>query len=338
MTSIARTPSRRRPRRAVSTTALLAALGLAVSWAVAVGPVGHAAEQARPGSGAGPSSPTGGFLLQRGRFTPIVTPPGLADEAPQGIDPLDVNDRGQLVGAYGPIGCARGVLLERERFTKLDVPGAKGTQPQGVNNRGQVVGKYSDASCAVSAPGAPVRGFLYERGRYVRLDFPGAVSSQAFDINDHGQVVGEYVDTDGEYHGYLWERGRFRTIGRGGATGINNRGQIVGVTGDPGVSVSGYLLDRGRITTFTAPGAQLTVPYGINDQGRIVGLRTDSPTVTTGSGFLRDPSGRFTAINQPGADTTVTFDINNRGQIAGVGLRTEDLTGPLASPPPPQGQ
>jgi hypothetical protein len=74
----------------------------------------------------------------------------------------------------------------------------------------------------------------------------------------------------------------------------------------------------------------LRSPFGINDQGQIVGLSIESPTATTGSGFLRDTSGRFTAIHRPGADATAAFDINNRGQISGVAVRFEDL----ASPPP----
>jgi hypothetical protein len=43
------------------------------------------------------------------------------------------------------------------------------------------------------------------------------------------QVVGDYQDANGRFHGYVWERGRFRTIDVAGqpgpttATGINNR-------------------------------------------------------------------------------------------------------------------
>ena len=197
------------------------------------------------------------------------------------------------------------------------MPGAKGTQPQGINDRGQIVGKYSDVSGKVSS-GVPVRGFLLDDGRYIRLDFPGAVSSQALDINDRGQIVGEYEDADGDFHGYLWDRGRFRTIKADSATDINNHGQITGLRVKADGTFQGLMLDRGRVTTFTVPGARLTVPYGINDQGRIVGLSASSPTATTGSGFMRDGRGRITAINRPGAAVTLAFDINNRDQIVGI--------------------
>jgi probable HAF family extracellular repeat protein len=181
---------------------------------------------------AGPdSAPPPGFLLERGRFTAVAIPRGLEDLAPQGISPLDIGDRGQIVGSYAdPALAEHGFVLDRGRFATIDVPDAKGTQAQGINYRGQIVGVYSDTSNP-SMTGAQLRGFLLDRGRYLRLDFPGAVTSQAFDINDQGQVVGEYQDAAGRFHGFVWEWGRFETIdvpGQAGttATGINNRGQI----------------------------------------------------------------------------------------------------------------
>jgi uncharacterized membrane protein len=143
--------------------------------------------------------------------------------------------------------------------------------------------------------------------------------------------VGEYQAADGTFHGYLWHRGRFRALPTGGATGINNHGQITGTTGDP-ATPDGFVLTGNRVTTFAAPGAQVTVPFDINDRGQIVGLSTSSLTATTASGFLRS-EGRFTAINRPGAALTATFGINNRGQIVGIGPSPKDLANePETSP------
>ena len=203
------------------------------------------------------------------------------------------------------------------------MPGAVGTQGQGINNQGQVVGAYSDTG-PTSVNGAQLRGFLLDHGRYIRLDYPGAITSAAFDINDRGQVAGEYQAADGTFHGYLWQQGRFRTLPTpGSATGINNQGQITGPAGD-NTTTDGYLLDGNRLTTFEAPGAQITIPYDINDQGQIVGGSLTSPADTAPSGFLLS-GGRFTVINRPGAVLTVLFGINDRGQIAGVGPTAEDL-------------
>lgn len=220
-------------------------------------------------------------------------PRGLENLVASPLGPVAINDSGHVTGNYlDPTGRERGFLLDRNRnkFTKVAVPGAVGTQGQGINSQGQVVGAYSDTG-PTSVTGAKLRGFLLDHGRYLRLDYPGALSSQAGDINDRGQVVGEYQAADGTFHGYLWQQGRFRTLpAPGGATGINNRGQITGVAGDI-TTADGYLLDGNRVTTFEAPGAQITIPYDINDRGQVVGVSAASLTATTGSGFLRDAGG-----------------------------------------------
>jgi hypothetical protein len=41
-----------------------------------------------------------GFLLERGRFKPVVAPRGVEGIAPPGIAPIDINDRGQIVGVW----------------------------------------------------------------------------------------------------------------------------------------------------------------------------------------------------------------------------------------------
>jgi uncharacterized membrane protein len=341
MASTARS-STGRGRLGLAVAAALALTALTVSTAGAAPPPGDtgvtatAPTQSAGRTASSPRSDTPGFLLERGRFLPVAIPRGLEQLAPRGISPIGINERGQIVGSYAdPAGTERGFLLEGGRFTTIDVPGAKGTQAQGINNHGQIVGVYSDTSNP-SITGAQLRGFLLDHGRYRRLDFPAARSSQAYDLNDHGQVVGEYQAADATFHGYVWQRGRFRTLPTGAATGINNRGQITGVTGAV-TAPDGFVLERGQLATFQVPGAQATFPYDINDHGQIVGLSAEGPTATTASGFLRDASGRVIAINRPGAAITVAFGINNRGQIVGVAANPADLASPQdpSSPPMP---
>src|SRR5512132_3467977 len=213
MTSTVPANLQRRLRLALAGAVVATALTAATAAASTPPPTGGQAPAmtrlgASPSQDPSVSSPPPGFLLERGRFKPVPIPRGLEDLAPQGISPIDINDQGQLVGSYtDPTGAEHGFRLDRNRFTTVDVPGAKGTQAQGINNRGQIVGKYSTTTGAVSENGAQVRGFLLDRGRYVRLDVPSSVTSQAFDINDRGQVVGEYQDAAGRFHGYVCERG-----------------------------------------------------------------------------------------------------------------------------------
>ena len=81
----------------------------------------------------------------------------------------------------------RGFLLDRGRFTRIDVPGAAQTQAIGINDRGQVVGEYLDAD-------GMVHGFLWDKGRFTTIDVPGATGASSTDINDRGQIVGVYGD------------------------------------------------------------------------------------------------------------------------------------------------
>ena len=72
-----------------------------------------------------------------------------------------------------------------------------------------------------------------------------------------------------------------------------------------------------RFTTIDRyPNIDITVLYGINDIGQIVGEFEDS-LMKSGGGFLKD-GGSYTAINYPGAKGgSYAFGINNSGQIAG---------------------
>jgi hypothetical protein len=80
-----------------------------------------------------------------------------------------------------------GFLLDRGRYTTLEVPGATvETAPLGINNRGQIVG-------GARGGGVPDRGFLRDaRGRYRTFRFPGARSTLAQKLNDRGQITGAY--------------------------------------------------------------------------------------------------------------------------------------------------
>jgi uncharacterized membrane protein len=75
-------------------------------------------------------------------------------------------------------------------------------------------------------------------------------------------------------------------------------------------------LDNGVVTTIDAPGATLvTLPFGLNNRGQIVGVSSDGVRTC---GFLLS-NDTFTTITSPGTlIESFPFDIDDRGRIVGV--------------------
>jgi hypothetical protein len=91
----------------------------------------------------------------------------------------------------GPRSLTPGFLLDRGRYTTLEVPGATvETGAGGINNRGQIVGFTASDLATETA-----RGFLLAkgaRGPFTPISFPGAPSTVALGLNDRGQITGAY--------------------------------------------------------------------------------------------------------------------------------------------------
>ncbi|MBX3704516.1 MAG: hypothetical protein KF822_12145 [Steroidobacteraceae bacterium] len=104
-----------------------------------------------------PGTPTEGYILQRGVYTPFMVPDSLATTA------WDVNAGGEIVGFYRlagvPLSAAfRGYLRSAAGdFTTIHFPGATQTRAFGINSGGDVVGFYIS--------GGLVRGFLLSRSQ-----------------------------------------------------------------------------------------------------------------------------------------------------------------------------
>jgi uncharacterized membrane protein len=126
------------------------------------------------------------YLWGRGRFTGIDVPGAVA------TNPIDINERDQIVGIYvDDRGAVHGYLWDRGRVTTIDAPGVPITVPFGINNRGQIVGSTQSEN----SPTAERHGFLLAKGvkgPFTRIDFPGAPRTQVGGINDLGQIVGRY--------------------------------------------------------------------------------------------------------------------------------------------------
>jgi uncharacterized membrane protein len=168
-----------------------------------------------------------------------------------------------------------GFLLQRGRYTTIEVPGATvETAPTGINNHGQIVGTARNGTSGD-------RGFLRDaRGRITTIRVPGAKATTAQKLNNRGQITGSFDTTNNDPRvqptGFLLDRGRYTPIAVPGAVtttavGINNRTQVVGQYKDTNGRFHGYVWQRGRFTTIDAPGALGTSLVDINDRGQLLG-------------------------------------------------------------------
>ena len=184
--------------------------------------------------------------------------------------PLGINDRGDVVGAY--------------------IEAAPGVDPYAYNETGRR------------------RGFLWRAGTFTPVDVPGSAATSVSGINDHGQIVGSY-DVDGTRHGFLRSGGRFTTIDRPGSrvtvpSRIDDRGRVVGGYGDQNAAnARGFLWDDGDFTTIVAPGDRTdTLAYDINDRGDIVipadGTVLRQPEIACGRPTAPDTSPTASALRE----------------------------------------
>ncbi len=130
-----------------------------------------------------------GYRWERGRFTSFDGPRGT------GASFTDINDRGDIVGAYpvdpaNPLAGLRGFLLRNGRYTTFTALGLAGTLPFDINNRGQIAGT------AISDPDfTEVHGFLLAkgaRGPVTQIDVPGAPATTVYGLDDRGRLIGVY--------------------------------------------------------------------------------------------------------------------------------------------------
>lgn len=249
-------------------------------------------------------------------FTTIDFPaPGIVGQGATAI-----NDRGQVIGDWEVGTLARGYLYEGGDFKSVDVS-SQGGIIRGINSRDEASGFFSDDR--------GLHGFLFDlhQNNRIDIDVPSADLTEAAGLNDRGEVVGDYRDAEtGAFHGFLRSAaGFFHQLDFPGATGmgptgINNLGQIVGtydLNNDPVGNRHAFLYENGQFRTIdiSRPGARVTNPMAINDNGEIAGIYTDG---AGNHGFVFDGS-VFTIIDfhLKGVILTEIWGINNSGTIVG---------------------
>jgi hypothetical protein len=239
--------------------------------------------------------------------------------------PLDVNNKGVIVGRFDDANGVHGFVLDDGVYTTVDYPGAGETVVMGINDSGQMVGRFKQ--------GGVDHGFLLVNGVFTETDYPGAAITQCHGINRDGAIVGRYLSAKNagqgggqgklHEHGFLMSNGVFTSVDFPNANTtdawkITDRGNIVGDWSDNGAlqsgSVHGYVLQDGHFTSHDVPGAVLSTSRDMSAGGQVVGFYWDNKFVD--HGFLLD-GGTYSGFDFPGAAWTDGDGINDRGLIVG---------------------
>ncbi len=198
-------------------------------------------------------------------------------------EPQGLNDRGDVVGLYidsGTHGFVHHGLDFSTGYQTIDVPfaGACCAAATGINKHGEIVGTYNNKS---GTHGFVHRGKDFSTG-YSTLDVPGATGT-FLGINRNGEIVGQYT-ASGMVHGFAVRGSVFTTIDAPSTlvpapipnttqlNGVNGRGVFVGFYADTGGQLDGFLGQGSTFQPVSISGSTLTMPFGINDKGQIVGV------------------------------------------------------------------
>jgi uncharacterized membrane protein len=182
-----------------------------------------------------------------GRFTRVGAPGAAPGTGFAQL--LGINDHGVAVGvANDSGGTARGYTydLRDGSFTLVGLPvAADAVTATGINDDGDISGFLVNAGIT--------KGFQLEHTGFFReLSFGSGTDTQALGIDRADELVGSYLDTDRRMHGFLWAKGRLRTIddplGAGGTVvnGLDNSGRLVGFYVDGTGATHGFLATARR--------------------------------------------------------------------------------------------
>ena len=203
-------------------------------------------------------------------------------------------------------------------FKTLTFPApATNGQAVALNDLGGIAGTFLDSKNVG-------HGFLLFQGRLSTFKFPGSSGTTVSDMSRNGIIVGDFsVAGDPKLHHYMVHAGGFHEItlpGRPNAdftvTGVNANGDVVGTINSDTLPVNGYVLHNGKLTLLSFPGADITQPTSINDQGVVVGEYLVQFVNENPAFMWKD--GVFSNVSPPGNDGFVTATkVSNSGVVVG---------------------
>lgn len=241
----------------------------------------------------------------------IITIPALAPFG--GSTPLDINNRGQVVGyatALDPVQSTSVRAFLWDNGTMIDL----GRTPTGypistarsINDRGTVLG----------GDGLGVN-FTWSDGAWTPLPISGVAPNT---INKFGAIAGAYRSPSGWGHGFIYRDGVFVDIGTlgGGYSEIdamNDKGDAVGksLIADNS-SYHPFVYRNGAMKDLGTFGGRFGVALGINNRGDVVGGAYDAANVL--HAFVDDGAGIRKLFPDSSANSQAS-GINDHGTIIG---------------------
>jgi len=237
--------------------------------------------------------------------------------------PSGINDRDDITGYYVD---SKGVIRGFVRFADgtfsdpivepNDTVGF--TEGRGITNQGLICGWYIGSD-------EFAHGYFLNHGVFTEFDVDGANETIVDGVNDAGDFVGNYTSETVFAAAFSNIEGMTNTIvipgdrGNSFAYAINRSRQITGGY-QKGGHIHGWWQDSdGTVyAPFDPPHSKSTLPFGVNDQGWVVGRFSRKGNATDGHGFLHQlGSDRFVIYDYPGASFTSFGGINNGGLICG---------------------
>jgi len=256
------------------------------------------------------------------------TPPPLANAEwiEFGVDgfedatPYGINSAGDITGNYaqayeddqGFVRLADGTTVA---FT---VPDSSVTEPYAINDAGTIAGAYR-GTVDTSLTGF----FRTADGTITSFEPPNATYTRPTEINVNGDIAGDYR-IGGQRNAFIrFADGTYTTFTNTTISSLNASGQVAGIHFPAGGGSLGFIGEPdGTITTFTVPGAPVTRPRVISDDGTVIGNH-NGPDHRLG--FVRYPDGTIETIDVPGSSSVDPEDINADGVIVGDYDDLDDL-------------
>lgn len=257
---------------------------------------------------------------------------------------MGVNDEGTLVGGFATqpsdteFLLQSGFILDDERLTVVNVPGAPVTGIIGVNHREDVVGYYLlDDLTRLHAYKRTKRGNIITLPDAAVGEF---AFTQASSINGAGMIVGTCGSELEPIRAFVFQNGEYTYFEHPGAVetwfwGLNDHGEISGFWLGTTGSYQGFVRTRtGKILPVVppVPGAYRVLNRPINDRGEVYGTYRTDDTPEGGFEFIMNVfNGTFTpVVKSPEDGMAVIGGMNNRGTVVGVG--TDLATGLFSKP------